>query len=120
MLELLFDIIRTAIECEPLPAIANGVITYAPNSVSAYSLGTTATYSCNTGFSLDLSAGSEARTCVDDGDNDAEGVFDGQAPTCVRKLTEYILCVFYYIMCVQIHLYICASSLFLAARKPQV
>ena len=79
--------IHTAIECEPLPAIANGVITYAPDSISNYSLGTTATYSCNVGLSLDLSAGSETRTCVDDGDNDAEGVFDGQAPTCARKST---------------------------------
>ena len=69
--------------------IANGVITYAPDSVSNYSLGTRATYSCNTGFSLDLSASSETRTCVDDGDNDAEGVFNGQAPTCVRKSTDY-------------------------------
>ena len=70
--------------------IANGVITYAPDSVPNYSLGTTATYSCNTGFSLDLSAGCETRTCVDDGDNDAEGVFNGQAPTCVSESTEYI------------------------------
>ena len=85
----MFDIIHTAIECEPLPVIANGVITYALDSIQNYSLGTTATYSCNVGFSLDLSAGSETRTCVDDGDNDAEGVFNGQAPTCVRKSTKY-------------------------------
>ena len=84
-------IIHTAIECEPLPVIANGVITYTPDRVPNYNLGTTATYSCNTGFSLDLSAGSETRTCVDDGDNDAEGVFTGQAPTCVRKSTEYTM-----------------------------
>ena len=80
---------HTAIECEPLPVIANGVITYAPDSVSNYGLGTTATYSCNAGFSLDLSAGSETRTCVDDDDNDAEGVFNGQAPTCVCKSSGY-------------------------------
>ena len=82
---------HTAIECEPLPVIANGAITYEPDSVSNYSLGTTATYSCNTGFSLDLSTGSETRTCVDDGDNDAEGVFNSQAPTCVRKSTGYTI-----------------------------
>ena len=86
--ELLIHV-HTAIECEPLPAITNGGITYAPDSVSNYSLGTTATYSCNTGYLLDLSTGSGTRTCVDDGDNDAEGVFNGQAPTCVRKSTEY-------------------------------
>ena len=74
-----------------LPVIANGVITYAPDSVQNYSLGTTATYSCNAGFSLDLSAGSETRTCVNDGNDDAEGIFDLQAPTCVRKSTGNIL-----------------------------
>ena len=43
-------------------------------------------YICNTGFFLDLSlGGTMTRTCMDDGDNDAEGVFDGQAPICVRK-----------------------------------
>ena len=72
--------------------IASGVITYAPDSISNYSLGTTATYSCYTGFSLNLSAGSETRTCVDDGNDDAEGVFDLQAPTCVRKSTGYTSC----------------------------
>ena len=72
--------------------IANGImITYAPDSISNYSLGTIATYSCNAGFSLDLSAGSEIRHCKDDGDNDTEGVFDGQAPTCICKSTEYIM-----------------------------
>ena len=91
--DIVFDIIELlihvhiAIECEPLPVIANGVITYAPDSVQNYSLGTVATYSCNAGFSLDLSDGSETRTCLDDGDSDAEGVFDGQAPTCVCKST---------------------------------
>ena len=64
---------------------------YAPDSVPNYRLGTTATYSCNAGFSLDLSAGCEKRTCVDDGDNDAEGVFNFRAPTCVCKSAEYIL-----------------------------
>ena len=93
----MFDIIEllvhvhTAIECEPLPVVTNGTITYAPDSISNCSLGTTATYSCNTGFSLDLYAGSETRTCVDDGDNDAEGVFNGQAPTCVLKSTGYTI-----------------------------
>ena len=90
IIELLIHV-HTAIECQPLPVIANGVITYAPDSVQNYSLGTTATYSCNAEFSLDLSAGSATRTCVDDGDSDAEGVFNGQAPTCVGKSIGYIL-----------------------------
>ena len=86
----LLYIIHAAIECEPLPAIVNGSISYSSVGTPNYSLGTVATYSCNTGFSLDLSAGSETRTCVDDGDNDVEGVFIGQAPTCVRKSTGLV------------------------------
>ncbi len=52
-----------------------------------YELDTNATYSCNAGYFLDVSVGDEVRTCIDDIDNDAEGVFDGQAPSCVRKYT---------------------------------
>ena len=73
------------IECPPLPNIANGVITYNATGTPNYALGTVATYSCNAGFVLDLSVGSEMRTCIDDGDNDAEGMFDMRAPACVRK-----------------------------------
>ena len=90
LIELLIHV-HIAIECEPLPVIANGAITYAPESAQNYSLGTIATYSCNVGFSLDLSGGSETRICVDDGDNDAEGVFNGQAPTCACKCLPIIL-----------------------------
>ena len=54
-----------------------------------YELGTVATYSCDAGFVLDLTlGGTMTRTCVDDGDNDAEGIFDGQAPICVRKFHQ--------------------------------
>ena len=59
---------------------------YSSNGTSNYSLGTVATYSCNPGFVLDLSSdGSETSICEDDGDDDAEGVFTGQPPTCTRK-----------------------------------
>ncbi len=75
-----------AIECPPLPAITNGVITYAADTTSDYDLGTVATYTCNAGYFLDLSFGGfEMRTCVDDNGLDAIGVFDRQAPRCVRK-----------------------------------
>ncbi len=75
------------IECTSLPLIENGSITYAPDSEADHTLDTVATYSCSTGYFLDLSAtdSSATRTCVDNGDNDAEGVFDMEAPTCVRK-----------------------------------
>ncbi len=79
--------ILTAIQCLSLPAIDNGNIQYAPDNAPDYDLGTVATYTCNEGFVLDLSAvdASAIRTCVDDNDNDAEGIFDRQAPICVRK-----------------------------------
>ena len=63
----------------------NGFITYATDNTPNYSLGTVATYGCNDGFILNLSVGSEMRTCIDDGDNDVEGVFNLMAPTCDRK-----------------------------------
>ncbi len=71
--------------------IDNGVIVYstALTPENNYGLDTVATYICNSGFRLDLAeGGSETRTCVDDMDNDAEGVFDRQAPRCVRKYTS--------------------------------
>ncbi|XP_064386526.1 sushi, von Willebrand factor type A, EGF and pentraxin domain-containing protein 1-like isoform X2 [Halichondria panicea] len=78
-----------AIECRTLLAITNGVITYVPDNTSGYDLGTVATYACNPGFVLDLSLGGfEMSTCVDDMDNDAEGVFDNQAPKCVRIICQ--------------------------------
>ena len=61
------------------------MISYSNTGTPNYPLTTVATYSCNAGFVLDLSVGSETRTCIDDGDNDAEGVFDMQEPACVRK-----------------------------------
>ncbi len=77
-----------AIQCNPFDGIENGVITYAPDTTPNYDLGTVATYACDAGFVLDLSlGGSMTRTCVDDEDNDAEGVFSGQAPRCIRKLS---------------------------------
>ncbi len=59
---------------------------YAPDTTPNYDLGTVATYACDPGFVLDLSlGGSEMRMCVDDNGLDAVGVFDRQAPRCVRK-----------------------------------
>ena len=77
--------IFAAIECLPLPPIDNGFITYAPDNTPNYTLGTEATYACNDGFFLDLSVGSEMRTCANDDGMDAVGIFNDQAPSCVRK-----------------------------------
>ena len=77
-----------AVQCNPLDGMENGVITYATDITPNYDLGTEATYACDAGYFLDLSLGeSMTRTCVDDEDNDAEGVFSGQAPICIRKLS---------------------------------
>ncbi len=90
----------TAVECDPLPGIANGVISYAADITANYELGTVATYACNAGFFLDISAAdaSATRTCVDDNDNDAEGIFDRQAPRCVRKYISSLLAIIIYVL----------------------
>ena len=83
----MFFIFNTvSIECLILPAFVNGMIVYATDVNPNFDLGTTATYSCDDGYTLDLSFGGvEVRTCFDDGDDDSEGVFSGQKPVCVRK-----------------------------------
>ena len=62
---------------------------YSPDNTSPFDLGTIATYVCDDGFYLDLSVGSETRTCIEDGNGDRVGVFDGEAPSCVRKFKVY-------------------------------
>ncbi len=75
-----------AIQCLPLADLDNGIITYVFDETPNFDVGAVAIYACNAGFVLDFSlGGNEIRTCVDDLDNDAEGVFDGQAPACIRK-----------------------------------
>ncbi len=82
----LIILMHAVIQCSPLPAITNGFITYSPDNTPDFDLDTVATYSCGAGFVLDLSlGGTVTRTCLDDMDNDAEGLFNGQAPACIRK-----------------------------------
>ncbi len=70
--------------CNELEAIANGIISYAPdNQGPEYDLGTVATYSCDDGFIL---IGSSNRVCEDDGD--ILGTFAGIAPSCERVAIE--------------------------------
>ena len=60
-----------------------------------------ATYTCDAGFVLDLSlGGSVTRTCFDDMDNDAEGLFSGQAPACIRK---FIISSIFKTVCLNLH-----------------
>ena len=55
--------------CPQLSALANGVVTVIGRMI--------ATYTCNSGYVLDLTSGSEVRTCQ------ADGTWSGSAPDCV-------------------------------------
>ena len=88
-------LIHPAIECEPLPDIANGRITYAEDTTPNFDLGTVATYECDDGYYL---MGEDQRNCTAGDGSSAIGVFEGQAPTCVRKLKLFTLayvCILY-------------------------
>ena len=62
--------------CFELPPIVNGSITYAPDNVSDFEIGTVATYVCDPGFIL---VGDMTRVCS------VLGLFNGEAPFCQRK-----------------------------------
>ncbi len=64
----------TAVECSALPSIPNGAITYGPDTIADFDVGTMATHTCNDGFVL---VGSETRECLVGGR--WSGLF---APTC--------------------------------------
>ena len=76
----LCDVFRfvTAVDCGNLTDLANGQVDH-----TAGTFGQTATYSCNTGYSL---VGNRTQTCQ------AAGNWSGSAPTCqgvcVYKLTH--------------------------------
>ena len=71
--------VLVAIECPALSPIANGTITYAPDTTADYDQGTVAIYICDDGFNL---VGDMQRTCQID------GTFSGTDPTCslIREL----------------------------------
>ena len=75
-----------AIHCSPIELIVNGSIIYASDMTANFDLGTEATYSCNTGFFLDVSKGNRIRACLEGNGMDAIGMWSGQPPTCVCKL----------------------------------
>ncbi len=74
--------------CDELEMIANGVISYNADMTAPYNVGTVATYSCNAGFVL--RGGNMVRTCVEAGDGSG-GIFNGEAPTCIRKQLHFQL-----------------------------
>ena len=81
----IYILLCVAIQCDPVDSFPNGMITYSPHGGPNYSINTVATYICNEGYYLEVTDNNiEMRVCEDD--NDAEGVWSGQPPTCVRKL----------------------------------
>ena len=62
--------------------LTNGAIVYASDTTAPYDFGTTATHSCNSGYSL---VGFEVRTCGGDGSS-VTGGWDSRETTCERTL----------------------------------
>ncbi len=68
--------------CEDIPDPLNGNIVFEIDTVATFDVLTTATYSCDPGYSLQ---GSDVvRTCTGTS-NDHLGTFNGVAPTCERE-----------------------------------
>ena len=70
---------------------ADGTITYATDTEADFEFGTTATYSCVSGYAL--LGGSTVRTCGPDLDDQGNivGGWSGQAPECLRECYAYNL-----------------------------
>ena len=88
----------TAIVCDELEALENGMIVYAPDSTGPeYDLNTVATYLCDEGFEL---VGDETRTCEDAGAG-VSGEFSGTAATCGCKYSSLFQALFLWFFCMQ-------------------
>ena len=81
-------IYATAITCPPLSNPTNGSVSYSNVSGqnNSYPFNVTATYSCNSGFTL---VGNKIRNCFGDGSSTI-GSFDGLAPACKGILYIYM------------------------------
>ena len=66
------------IVCDSLLALANGLITYATDTIAPFDYQTTASYSCSSGYGL--SGGDRVSTCV--GSSSGPGEWSGTAPIC--------------------------------------
>ena len=74
--------LSTAIECSALAELTNGAIVYASDTTAPYVFGTTATHSCNSGYSL---VGYEIRTCGGNGSS-ISGEWELSEPSCESEL----------------------------------
>ena len=82
----------TAIQCNDLnmPTFENGMVTYAEDNAAPFDLDTIATYECHDGFFLNGEA--ERHCTVGEGRSSGLGMWNGVAPTCVRKLINQRPC----------------------------
>ena len=79
------------IVCPLLPAITNGTIYYYPDVSTLYvDLGTYAAYICEAGFNII----NQVRMCMEDDGLDAIGMWSGQEPSCVCKLSAKVYLVY--------------------------
>ena len=81
---------KPMVRCSPLLLPNNRSITvdYSTQAENGtYILGTTTTYSCSSGFSLN---GTQRRVCVEDNDS-TMGEFNGSDATCEGKITIAII-----------------------------
>ncbi len=63
------------------------MISYSPDITPDNDLEIKATYTCEAGFYLE---GNEVQVCMDDDGMDAIGVWSGQEPSCVCKLSARV------------------------------
>ena len=73
------------IQCPSLPSIVGGTITYSPDTIADFDLGTSATHECNDGFIL---RGNVIRVCEEGAPGSTVGIWSGTPPVCER---EYLL-----------------------------
>ena len=74
---LIIVFLYAVVDCGPLDSPVNGLV----DTSAGTTFSSTATYSCNLNFMVN---GSSVRICT------AEGVWGGQPPTCVGKLSSYV------------------------------
>ena len=75
------------VACPDIPDPENGDILFAEETTSPFKLDTTATYTCNLGYSL---VGEAMRTCEGDGTQE-RGMWSSLAPECVGECCCYYM-----------------------------
>ena len=67
--------------CPALPSVVNGTISFSPDMVPGFDLGTVVTYTCDQGYVLSNTSATTRMCVVQSGMT----VWDGVAPTCDGK-----------------------------------